>query len=298
MQGQEQMGRFLNHLYIYGDDSLGVNLDHALDYMRGLLPDTEIELRKDFLKYHLTADPVLKQVQDHSGLDPLAERLAGIKVLNPVKEGLNPDPIYGEIDYERRKILNPSAVSIGIMYDGFRMQAILYPLITKEEKGKDHLHVVLTSQLVVTWESYDMRYHLRVGVYGRPSIVSVSGIVEAPAKPREFYIMKQMVGTGELSMADLKKGFDKRFIDYKDPRMTDVLKGYLAQAIFYHIFGDPFCDDRGCRLFNAHWQEEMIYAQLKSPYEFCDRHTAMIADCTPHLSTSHRQSSPLGGEEG
>lgn len=276
------MGGSLNRLYIYGDNSSGVNLSDASDYIRGLLPDSEIELRKDFFNYNLTPDSVLKQVQGHSGLDSLAEKLAGIKVLNPIKEGLNTNPIYGEIDYERRKILNHSTVSIGVMYDGFRMQAILYPLIRKEEKGQDHLHIVLTNQLIVTWESYNMRYHLRVGVYGQPSIISISGIVEAPAKPREFYIMKQMVGINP-PYPPLTKGGQRgdygdqqRFIDYGDPRITDVLKGYLAQAIFYHISGDPFCDDRGCRLFNAHWQEEMIYAQLESPYEFCERHKVII----------------------
>jgi hypothetical protein len=209
-------------------------------------------------------------------LDPLAEKLASIRILNPIKEGLNSNPIYGEIDYEKRKILNPSSNSFGVMYDGFSLQSILYLLIPKYEKGLEHLHIVFTNQLIATWDDYDRRYHLRVGVYGQPSIISTSGIVEAPAKPREFYILKQLVGKGDLNMVDLKKQFDKRFIDYGDSRMTNVIKGYLAQAIFYHITGYPFCDDKGCRLFNAHWQEEMIYAQIESPYEFCEKHTEYL----------------------
>jgi len=266
------MGGLLSHLYIYCNDSLGINLNDALDYMKGLLPDTDIELRKDFFKCYITQEM----------LDPLAERLASIKVLNPIKEGLNPDPIYAEVDYERRKLLNPSSGSVGVMYDGFRLQALLYPLIRKEEKGSGHLHIVITNQLIVTWDSYDMRYHLRVGVFGQPSIISTSGMVEAPAKPREFYILRQMAATRYLNMADIKDRLGQRFIDYGNSRMTEVAKGYLAQAIFYHITGDPFCEDRGCRLFNAHWQEEMVYAQIESPYEFCERHRSMIADWRGH----------------
>lgn len=260
------MGSPLNNIYIYGDSSIGINFENLFDYVRGLFSALDVEIRRDFLGYHLVPEM----------LDPLAERLASIKILDPIKEGLNSNPIYGEIDYEKRKILNPSSNSVGVMYDGFRLQSILYSLIPKDEKGFDRLHIVLTNQLILTWDSYDRRYHLRVAIFGQPSIISTSGMVEAPAKPREFYILKQMIGIGALTMADLKKRFDKRFIDYGDSRMTEVAKGYLAQAIFYHISGEPFCEDRGCRLFNAHWQEEMIYAQIESPYEFCDRHKVII----------------------
>jgi hypothetical protein len=48
------------------------------------------------------------------------------------------------------------------------------------------------------------------------------------------------------------------------------------QAVFYALTGDPFCDDPCCRLFNAHWQREMLAAQLSRP-DFCRRHEKMIA---------------------
>lgn len=48
------------------------------------------------------------------------------------------------------------------------------------------------------------------------------------------------------------------------------------QAVVYYLTGDPFCEDRGCRLYNAHWREEMIYAQLESGYEFCARHEEVL----------------------
>jgi len=74
----------------------------------------------------------------------------------------------------------------------------------------------------------------------------------------------------------LKERFKGDFIDYEDERLTEVVKGYVMQAVFYSLTSDPFCDDRGCRLYNAHWQEELIFAQLESGYEFCPRHTGLL----------------------
>lgn len=245
-------------IHIYGESSL-LSLEEILDYLKGLFPKFKFDLRDDFFTHHLNLEI----------LDPVAQRLATIRVLNPMKKALNPYPIYGEIDYEKRKLLNPLSSSIGVFYDGIRLQAILYCLLKKEERGFEHIHIAVTKQLIATWDESDLRYHLRVGVYGHPSIVSLSGAVEAPAKPREFYILKQM---------GIKKRFDGRFIDYGDSRISEVIKGYLIQAILYHLRGEAFCSDRGCRLFNAHWQEEMLYAQIESPYEFCDRHNSMIKE--------------------
>ena len=75
---------------------------------------------------------------------------------------------------------------------------------------------------------------------------------------------------------EVKDKFDGTFIDYEDERMTEVVKGYAMQAVFYCLTGEPFCEDRGCRLYNAHWQEELITAQLKSKYEFCERHDRIL----------------------
>ncbi len=54
------------------------------------------------------------------------------------------------------------------------------------------------------------------------------------------------------------------------------------QAVVYALTGDPFCEDRGCRMYNAHWQEELIFAQLGSEYEFCPRHTEIMEDVNGH----------------
>ena len=91
---------------------------------------------------------------------------------------------------------------------------------------------------------------------GFPCIISIPGIVEAPAKPKDFYISRRgLVAAGmdrELVEEELKKKFAGRFIDHDDERMTEIAKGYVMQAFFYHLTFEPFCQDKNCRLFNAH----------------------------------------------
>src|SRR3990167_2056798 len=94
----------------------------------------------------------------------------------------------------------------------------------KDEHSFAHSHIVFTNQLIATWEEDDSRYHARSSVYGFPSIISTAGIVEAPAKPREFYLMKQqygMMGMDDLAIAEFNMKFEGRFIEYNDPRMTE-----------------------------------------------------------------------------
>jgi hypothetical protein len=110
-------------------------------------------------------------------------------------------------------------------------------------------------------------------VLGYPSLISTTGLVEGPAKPREFYVAKRglRIETADARYELLKENFAGRFLDFDDPRLTQVAKGYALQALFYHITGEPFCDDKDCVLFNAHWQEELLHAQVKSGV-LCARH--------------------------
>ncbi len=104
-------------------------------------------------------------------------------------------------------------------------------------------------------------------------------MIEAPSKPREYYLMKQKyAATGsEPPAEELKAAFEGRFIDYDDENMTQALKGYTLQSIFYHTTGEPFCEDKDCMLFNAHWQEEVLNAQIVSG-QLCEPHEQMLDD--------------------
>lgn len=143
----------------------------------------------------------------------------------------------------------------------------------------------MTNKLFATLDT-DNRPHIRAAIFGYPSIISTSGIVEGPAKPKEFYLYKQkylQLGIWDIEEARLKKKFKSRFIDYADKRTNEVLKGYIAQGLFFYIMGEPFCPQKSCRLYNAHWQEDLIYCQIKSG-KFCKSHQKMLEKINPSIS--------------
>ncbi|AIF84295.1 hypothetical protein NTE_02241 [Candidatus Nitrososphaera evergladensis SR1] len=150
------------------------------------------------------------------------------------------------------------------LYDGFELQRILAPAFQTD------VHIIFTDLLTCTFSEDDWRYHARAVICGTPSIISTTGIVEAPAKPREFYISQF-----GADINSLKKKLAGRFIDYGDKRMTEVAAGYVLQALFFFVAdGEPFCESDACRLYNAHWQEDLIRTQVENPM-LCLKHRSL-----------------------
>ena len=162
----------------------------------------------------------------------------------------------------------------GLLFDPINTQR----LFEKVKANGLNIDIVITDKLLATYEESDRRLHLRAAIFSQPSVISTSGIVEAPAKPKEYYLKKQRYSSlkvWELKEEEVKQKFRNRFIDYHDPRLTEVLEGYIAQAIFFNLIGNPFCEKKTCRLFNAHWQEDLIRAQIK-PGTFCKFHSRQL----------------------
>jgi hypothetical protein len=230
----------------------------------------KIEIRDEFINYCISKISV--EEEKIKLIDKLSDDIARIRIINPNKKEIERIPHPIEINLEKKYILKWAEKPIGNFYNGFELILIFSNLIPKEETNLKYCHIVFTNQLFGTWDEKNFRYHARVVVFGFPTIISTTGLVEGPAKPREFYLKKQM-GIDPLI---LKEEFKGRFIDYEDPRITEIMKGYVMQAIFFHLFGNPFCSDKNCRLYNAHWQEEVINAQLKGDYEFCGEHEGIL----------------------
>ncbi len=226
----------------------------------------EVEIRPEFFSHHQADD-----------LESLARRVAEIKVRDLRGEQDRFEPLLGEVDFELRLLRDPRKRLPGILYDGFRFQNIMRSFLPPEERSLATMHLVLSSRLLGTFDPSDRRYHARVIVCGYPSIISTSGLVEGPAKPKEYYLVRRAYSTLGMTppTETLKEELRGRFIDYDDSRTTEVLKGYALQAFFYHLTGHPFCEDKTCRLYNAHWQEEMIRAQLTSG-ELCVEHEGLL----------------------
>ena len=254
-------------IFLYdGSKAEALNVGQIAQYLKENLGGIRVEVRSDFI------GQITKGMEDYS-LRKLAEEIARCRIRDVRSQHSTFASLPAEVEYEKRRLRNSKKKSFGILYDGLKFQALYQDLIRKEERNWHCLSIIFTDQLFATWDEHNRRYHARVSVYGFPSIISTTGIVEAPAKPREFYLQKQW----GIDIIALKKKFSGKFIDYDDPRLTEVMKGYCMQALFFFVSGEPFCEDDRCRLYNAHWQEEVIKAQLSEP-EFCKRHQMLIDD--------------------
>lgn len=206
--------------------------------------------------------------------ESLARELARIRVRHAEKRLFDHAPFPPEVAFERR-ILDRKGPASGIPYDGWELQRLYRALLPPRERRQDRVHVVLTHRLPVTLEGG--RYHARVCVLGRPAILSTRGIVEGPAKPREFYLRKQQAellggGPEELLLQD----YQGRFVLDDDPRFPELFRGYVLAALRYQLTGEAWCPEKGCMLYNAHWQEELLAAQLGG--HVCEAHAAELAE--------------------
>lgn len=260
------MRRLRAHLY---DDPSTKSLDlrgiesYLHERLSGVL-DLEIDLRAEFFAHHA----------GRLDTDLLARRIAALRVKELGRELVPGEPLHGEVEYEKRILRRPTHRPLGVMYEGYLLSRLMAELLAEEESSREHLHVVFTNRLIATYDESDGRYHARVIVCGFPSLISTTGIVEAPAKPREFYLALGAApdpSIQALVWEEYKQRLRDRFIDYDDERMGEVMKGYALQALFHHLLGEAFCSDRRCRLYNAHWQEEVIEAQL-SGHDVCPHH--------------------------
>lgn len=232
-----------------------------------------VEMREEFFSYWLGK---LSCEHKSEKVNFLARRLAKIRVKDPSKMvDTSVEPFQIEVNYEKNNLINSLNKKAGILYEGRMFVSVMRSLIDTSELCPEFLHIVFTNQLFATWEG---RYHTRAILCASPSAISTSGLVEGPAKPREFYLLKKQylnLGRGNM-MEDLEGKFGEEILHPDDKRITEVAKGYTMQAVFYHLTGEPFCSDPGCRAYNAHWQKELLQAQLHSPYEFCSNHQRIL----------------------
>jgi len=255
---------FPHVIFLYdGGWNKALHVPEIIGYLKEKI-GSQVERRDDLLLRLKGSPPEI--------LQDISFKLCSIRVRSIASQTRSFKPLPGELSYEETALCNPEKRIPGVLYEGFELQQLYLDLIPVEERKSKFLHIIFTNQMFATWDKNDCRYHARVSIYAFPTLISVNGLIEAPAKPREYYLKRQMGTPPEI----LRKEFAGRYLDYEDNRLTEVMKGYVMQAFFFHATGNPFCEDRNCRLFNAHWQEELIHAQLKSGEEFCPYHEDML----------------------
>lgn len=255
-------------LYNTASTEWAVNVKEIINYLAKHLPQVKIVRRGDLVKHYLKGSEKEK-------IHRLAEQFAYARIRNPFKKNNQFPPLPGEVKYEEKWLKTPQRKPQGILYDAVKLQKIYFELLPSSERNLDYLSILILTQLFGTWDEANLRYHIRSSLYGLPCMISLPGLVEGPAKPREFYLKKQL----GFDILELKKELGNGIIHYQDIRITEIIKGYLMQAVFYYVTGNPFCQKKTCRLYNAHWQEELITAQLKSrknAKEFCSAHQKIL----------------------
>ena len=152
------------------------------------------------------------------------------------------------------------------LYDGYHLLDIMGDAILYDHGT---FHIVFTNLLACTYDDSDKRYHARSMISANPSVISIPGIIEAPAKSREYYVDLMINST------DMAK-YDGQFLTCDDHHtLEQVMCGYCMQSIFYYECGEAFCSDKNCRLYNAHWQADLLHSQIESGV-LCAHHDALL----------------------
>lgn len=208
-----------------------------------------------------------------------AVKIASCRIFNLIKPYEKHNPNTNEILFEEANIVDSSKTENIVMYDGFEIQKVLTELIPEEEKSADIFHIFFTNKLTCTYDYSDYRYHGRALIGANPSIISTTGIIEAPAKPREYYLELMSNFTQGINLELIKQKYKGTYLEYNDIRLSQIIEGYLLQAIFYYQTGEAFCNKTECRLFNAHWQKDLIYSQLENG-KLCEHHQKILEKIT------------------
>jgi len=256
-------------------------------YDEPAVQEIQISNLKNFLLETFHVDVEIKECVFHNLDGKTIEKISGCRIFDhkiPFKEHL---PNKQEIDFEKSvcedtnllekttMVENAERIEDVMMYDGFEVQNIIYDVITKNDSDQNNLHIVFTNRLICTYDTADSRYHGRTVICSNPAIISTTGMIEAPARPREYYFEAMKCKMQGLDIQNVKKNYSGKFLDYHDKRLSKISEGYLLQAIFYYMTGDAFCDSLDCRLNNAHWQKDLLYSQLKIG-KLCNKHQALL----------------------
>ena len=252
----------INRIFLYDEPTVPeIQIEKLLKFLTDTFP-VKVEIRKNFLKY---------------SNNDIFEKIASARVVDLKKPFQRHVPTLKEIEVEKENKDNSEQEEM-FLYDGFKIQEVISEVIPKNEIKLDTLHVFFTNKLTCTYDENDFRYHARALISSNPTIISTSGIVEAPAKPKQFYF-ELMSDFSNERINEIKKKYKGEFLEYHDPRTSEVIEGYLLQAIMYQETGEIFCEQNDCRLFNAHWQKDLLYTQLENK-KFCQKHLEIIKKIT------------------
>jgi hypothetical protein len=277
-----------NNVHLYRNQAINLDFNVIVTELQKYFPKILIDVRYPFLDQ---IDIELAESLVYNRISDIKKQFNEQLRIN-VQEILDKNIAY-EMNFPRQLNFNGISNSITterqykelILYDGFMMQRLLGTMINESESNTDHIHIVFEDRLLCTFSEEDWRYHVRTFVGGSPSIISTTDIVEGPAKPKEWYIKQMQSALYNMDQDEhnryqneemLSLSNVEKYLDYGDYRINSAAIGYALQTLFFFITeGNPFCNDINCRLYNAHWQEELIQSQIQNK-DMCDEHEALL----------------------
>jgi len=209
---------------------------------------------------------------NREGLDGYEENLKSIRVLDIENPLTHPTNEYQDKTGKNIGISSDPNKVTGDLYDGYWLQRHLFSLINSESQKNlsEYSVIIITGKLFGTFEG--KRYHARVVLLGCPHIVSTSGVVEAPARPPEYYWIMAGMLRSDSPVPEIDKFLGDKYLTYDDPRIDDTICSYLLQPLLYDLTGSAFCENTKCCIHNSHWQKEVLEVQYKQKLcEKCSR---------------------------
>lgn len=235
-------------------------------YNEPTVPEIQIDKIKQFIIDTFQIKVEIKDNFFESLEDEIFEKIASTRIFDLKKQFKKHAPTQEEIQIEKEN-QDVSGQDIMTLYDGFELQNIIAENIPNTDST---LHIIFTNKITATFDNDDFRYHARALISSNPTIISTTGIIEAPAKPKQYYL-DLMTNFSEEKIEEIGKKYKGEFLEYHDLRLNEIIEGYVLQAIMYYATGDAFCENKECRLFNAHWQKDLFYSQIENK-KLCDKH--------------------------
>jgi hypothetical protein len=242
-------------------------------YDEPTVPEIQLERLKKFLKETFSIEIEIRENIFQYMNENISKKIAGCRIFDLKKPFEKHVPLDGDIQLEMEN-KDRSEKEEMTLYDGFEFHSVITELIPINENKMNTLHIIFTNKLTCTFDENDFRYHARAIIGSNPTIISTTGIIEAPAKPKQYYL-DLITNFSENKVEEIKKKYKGEFLEYHDSRISEIAEGYLLQAITYYETGEAFCIHKDCRLFNAHWQKDLFFSQLENK-RFCKKHQEIL----------------------
>lgn len=242
-------------------------------YDEPTVPEIQLDRLRKFLEntFQITIE-TRKNLFDNLD-DKTYEKIASIRILD-IKKPFQKHSTSCEDVLEEKENIDMSEEKEPPLYEGVELQKIISELIPDNENRMDTLNVIFTNKIICTYDESDNRYHARALISSNPIIISTTGMIEAPAKPKQYYL-DLMTNFSEEAVDEIKKRYKGQFLEYHDLRISEIAEGYLLQAIMYYKTGEVFCNNPDCRLFNAHWQKDLLHTQIDNK-KLCEKHQEIL----------------------